>query len=293
VDEAYFKKFKPLAEAIWQVDPDIVLVVGDFDYRERIKDPFKFGGTSSGISTLAAHQQILQLAKKHGREVWFDVHVWTDGPRPDATLPATFSFIDALEKLADGAKFKVAVFELNANSHGMRRALANALAIQAIERDGRIAVVASANALQPDGQNDNGWDQGLLFLNPSQVWLQPPGYVTQLFSRHYQPQAVPCRLTGTDAIDVTVKLSKDGKTLVLHVVNPTDRAVPAEIALSGYAPTKKEARVVELAGPLTATNTAVRPKAVVPQERRWEHDQKGGKAVYEFPPHSVTVITWE
>ena len=31
-------------------------------------------------------------------------------------------------------------------------------------------VTTSANCLQPDGQNDNGWDQGLLFLNPSQVW---------------------------------------------------------------------------------------------------------------------------
>src|SRR5205807_8852028 len=103
-------------------------------------DPFHFGGTSSGITTLAVHQQILQLAKQHDREVWFDVHVWTDGPRPDATLAGAFSLADALEKLADGAKFKVAVFELNANNHSMKRALANALAIQAIERDGRIAV---------------------------------------------------------------------------------------------------------------------------------------------------------
>ena len=294
VDEAYFKKFKALAEAIWQVDPDVVLVVGDFDYRELIKDPFKFGGTSSGITTLATHRQILQLAKEHGREVWFDVHVWTDGPRPDATLPATFSFIDALEKIADGARFKVAVFELNANSHGMRRALANALAIQAIERDGRISVVASANALQPDGQNDNGWDQGLLFLNPAQVWLQPPGYVTQLFSRHYQPQQVPRRVQAPkDTIDVTAERSKDGKTLVLRVVNPTDQPVPAEIVLSGYTPAKKEVRVVELAGPLTATNTAARPRAIVPQERRWAHERNDGKAAYSFAPRSVTVITWE
>ena len=53
--------------------------------------------------------------------------------------PLSNEVIAKIEKwIADGAKFKVAVFELNANSHGMRRALANALAIQAIERDGRI-----------------------------------------------------------------------------------------------------------------------------------------------------------
>jgi alpha-L-arabinofuranosidase len=294
VDETYFKKFKPLAEAIWKADPEIVLVVGDFDYRQPIRDPFHFGGTSSRITTLATHQRILQLARQHGREVWFDVHVWTDGPRPDASLAGTLSLIDALEKLADGARFKVAVFELNANNHSMRRALANALAIQAIERDGLIAVVASANALQPDGQNDNGWNQGLLFLNPSQVWLQPPGYVTQLYSRHYQPRSVSCRVSGmTDSIDAIARLSADGKSLVLHVVNPTDQAAPADIVLSGYTPGKKDARVIELSGPLAATNTASQPNAVVPQERGWSHELLDGKAAYSFPPRSMTVIRWE
>jgi hypothetical protein len=294
VDESYFKKFKPLAEAIWKKAPDIVIVVGDFDYREVIRDPFQVRGSSSGITTLAAHRQILQLAKEHDREVWFDVHVWTDGPRPASTLPGAFSLIDALEKIGDGARFKVAVFELNAQSHGVRRALANALAIQAIERDGRIALVASANGLQPDGQNDNGWNQGLLFLNPSKVWLQPPGYVTQLFSRSYQPRLVESRVTGAEnALDVTVKRSEDGKKLVLQAVNPTDRPVPAEIRLSGYQPGRDEARVTELSGDLAARNTAVQPKAIVPQDRRWTHGLKDGKASYSFPPRSVTVIEWE
>ena len=101
-----------------------------------------------------------------------------------------FSFADALDKMADGARHKVVVFEFNAGNHAQKRALANALAINAVERDGRLPIVTSANCLQPDGQNDNGWDQGLLFLNPSQVWLQPPGYVTQMFSRNYLPHAV-------------------------------------------------------------------------------------------------------
>jgi alpha-L-arabinofuranosidase len=294
VDEGYFKKFKPLAEAIWKADPNIIIVVGDFDYHEVIRDPYQFRGTSSGITTLADHRRILQLAKEHGREVWFDVHVWTDGPRPGSTLPGALSLIDALEKTGDSARFKVAVFELNAQNHGVRRALANALAVQAIERDGRIAVVASANALQPDGQNDNEWNQGLLFLNPSQGWLQPPGYVTQLFSRHYQPRLVETRVTGVEgALDVNAKLSADGKKLVLQAVNPTDQPVPAEIRLSGYAPGKDEARVTELSGELAARNSAAQPRAVLPQERRWTHGLKEGKARCSFPPRSVTIIEWE
>ncbi len=84
------------------------------------------------------------------------------------------------------------------------------------ERDGRIPIATSANGLQPDGQNDNGWNQGLLFLNPSQVWLQPPGYVTQMLSHNYLPQAVKCDVTGVEGgLDAVATRSEDGKTLVL------------------------------------------------------------------------------
>ncbi len=294
IDEKYFKKFKPLAEAIWKNDPNVILAVGDFDYREPIRDPFNFRGSSSGITTLKTHQQILRLAKQHNREVWFDVHVWTGGPRPNSTLAGALSLIDALEKIAGGARFKVTVFELNANNHTMRRALANALAIQAIERDGRIAIVSSANGLQPDGQNDNGWNQGLLFLNPSKTWLQPPGYVTQMFSRHYQPRFVECRVTGAkDTLDVNAKLSQDGKSLLLQAVNPTDQPVPAEIVLSGFAPKTNEAQVTELSGTLAAANMAKHPNAIVPHEHHWKHGVKDGHASYTFPPRSITMVKWE
>ena len=46
--------------------------------------------------------------------------------------------------------------------------------MNAIERDGRLPIVTSANGLQPDGQNDNGWDQGLLFLNPRRSGCNRP-----------------------------------------------------------------------------------------------------------------------
>ena len=98
-----------------------------------------------------------------------------------------------------------------------------------IERDGRLPIVTSANGLQPDKQNDNGWDQGLLFLNPSKVWLQPPGYVTQMLSRNYLPQRVKCEVTGTkDELDVTAKRSEDGTTLVLQVVNVGDQPITTD-----------------------------------------------------------------
>jgi hypothetical protein len=243
VDTEYAAKFEAIAQAIWAQDPNVILVVGDFLYEQRITDPCNIRGAASRITSLAGQQRILQFAKQHNREVWFDLHVGTEGPRPDSTLDGMFSFADALDRMAAGAKHKVAVFEFNAGNHAHKRAIANALALGAIVRDGRIAIVTSANCLQPDGQNDNGWDQGLLFLNPSQVWLQPPGYVTQMFSHTRLAQVVKCEVTVAGAnnhspvpLEVTATRSDDGKALALQAVNLTDKPVSAQIHVEGFVP---------------------------------------------------------
>jgi len=293
VDDSYFAKFAPLAEAIWARDPQTIVGVGDFVYGQPIADPLKVEGAASGIRSLAAHQRILQLAQAHGREVWFEVHVGTDGPRPDATFGALFSYLDALTKLADGAKFKVVVFEFNAGNHTQKRALANALALNALERDGRVPVAVSANALQPYGQNDNGWDQGLLFLNQSQVWLHPPGWVTRMVSTNYQPRHVPVDVSDDAGLGVCAARSADGKVLVVRVVNVGDRPVPAALRLEGFAPSKPVAHVEELTAPLDARNTADDPTTVQPHVTDWQHEFAHGEVRRVFLAHGFTVVRFE
>jgi hypothetical protein len=294
VDDGYFKKFQAVAEVIWAKDPAIILIVGDFAYHKVITDPFNFTGADSGITSLAGQQKILQLAKQHDREVWFDVHVGTDGPRPDSSLESMFSYIDAMDKIAAGARHKVLIFELNAGNHSQRRALANALAINAIERDGRLPITCSANGLQPDGQNDNDWDQGLLFLNPSQVWLQPPGYVTKLYSKNFEPVEVRSRVSDSNNdLDVSSQLSQDGKTLVLKVVNTGEQVVPASILIRGYSPTHHTAEVGELSGPLGAMNTAAMPHQIQVIQRHLLLHSQTGETKCDFQPHSVTVIKFK
>ena len=290
VNEAYWKKFEPVAKAIWTKDPSVVIVVGDFAYSKKIDDPYNFTGAASRITTLDVHRKILQLAKQYGAEVWFDVHINTDGPRPD--FGGTMSYIDALEKIADGAKHRVVIFEFNAGNHTQRRALANAAAINAVERDGRLPIALSANCLQPDGQNDNDWDQGLLFLNPAQVWLQPPGYVTQMVSSAYQPLVVKSEVSESngDDLDVSVTKSLDGETLVLKVVNFSDSAVSASLDIGGFRTTKPFATVTTLAAPLDGRNTASKPKAVNPERTDWEIGLDEGDLIRTFPAYSFTVI---
>jgi len=291
VNENYWQKFKLIAEAMWAKDPQLVLIVGDFCYHQTISDPFHFTGADGGITSLAAQQKILQLARQHDREVWFDVHVGTDGPRPD--FGGTLSYIDALDKIADGAKHRVVIFEFNAGNHSQRRALANAAAINLVERDGRIPLACSANCLQPDGQNDNDWNQGLLFLNPSQVWLQPPGYVTQVFSRNYQPLLVASQVQGDTGLDVNAKRTENGKVLLVQVVNPTPQSAPAILQLNAFVPSHPKAQVTELAGPLSATNTAEEPTRLKPRSFSWEHKLRKGNTDFTFAPFSVTLIRFE
>jgi alpha-L-arabinofuranosidase len=125
------------------------------------------------------------------------------------------------------------------------------------------------------------------------VWVQPPGYVMRMISQSYQGIVLPAELTSAEGLDVTALRSEDGKSVVLRVVNLSATARPARIQLDGFASTKPDANVTELAAPLDAQNTAADPKAVSPTTKRWRHGLTDGAATYEFPPHSFTVISIE
>ncbi|MDR3459712.1 MAG: DUF1080 domain-containing protein [Verrucomicrobiae bacterium] len=294
VNNTYYQKFQAVAQAIWAVDTNVILVVGDFSYHSVITDPFNFGGADSGITTLATHQQIMQLAQTNNRAVWFDVHVWTDGPGADNSLAGMFSYDTALGQIANGANYQVVVFELNANNHSQRRALGNALAINAIERDGRLPITTSANGLQPDGQNNNGWDQGLLFLNQSNVWLQPPGYVTQMYAANFQPLEIQSSVADpNNDLDVSAEGSQDGSQLVLQVVNLNSSPESATINISGFVPTNPAAAVQVLAALQSSVNTAQAPLGFVPANISWQHHFNGGNTTYTFAANSVTTITFQ
>ena len=294
VNEDYWRKFKALAEAIWAKDAGVVLVVGDFAYDKVIEDPYNFSGAPR-IRTLAAHKKILDLEREHGREVWFDVHVGTEEPPAPNGMPGVRSFIEQLGRISPGAKYRVVVFEFNAGNHALKRALANACAINQLERMGdRVAIACSANCLQPYKQNDNDWNQGLLFLSPSQVWAQPPYYVTQMVSRHYLPLCVKTEATSAgNALDATATRSEDGKTLTLQVVNTGKTAMPARIMLDGFVPGKRAAHATVLTGDWDAINTPEEPERIKPSESEWQYELKAGAVSRTFPGYSFTVLQFK
>jgi hypothetical protein len=200
-----------------------------------------------------------------------------------------FSYDNALAQIAGGADYNVVVFELNANHHDQGRALGNALAINAAERDGRLPVVTSANCLQPDGENDNGWDQGLLFLNPYEIWLQPPGFVTQMYHDNYQPQEVWTSVSDpNNDLDVTAERNQNGSALVLKAVNVNDVSESATINLFDFIPGNSIATVQVLSADLSATDTAQDPLSVIPTTTNWTYTNN---TTWTFAPNSVTTIS--
>lgn len=294
VNDDYWKKFQPLAQAIWAKDPSVIPVVGDFAYGKVIQDPYHFDGGAAAKS-LVAHREILEFARAKGQEVWFDIHIGTDHPPEPHGLRSERSYIEQLGKIAPGARYKVVIFEYNSGNHAMKRALSNALATNEVERIGDLLPIAcAANGLQPDGQNDNGWDQGLLFLDPGKVWLQPPGYLVQMIRKNVQPLLVKSDLKGpADTMSVNAKRSDDGKILVLQVVNWGDAPRPTRIQIKSFVPSQPIAKVEQLAGPLEAVNTAAKPDQIKPRCSEWIHHMAGGTAEYSFPARSITIVRFE
>ena len=295
VNDEYWKKFKPLAEAIWSKDAAIVPVVGDFAYGQHIADPYQFKGAPH-ITSLAAHKKILDFAAAAHKPVWFDVHINNDNPRdPEGQIAVLGELIDWLGKISPGADFKICIFEENAGNHAVRRALGHARAINGLQRlADRVPIVCAANCLQPDGQNDNGWDQGLLFLNPSQVWGQPSYYVTQMIAKNYLPRCVKADVRNAgNGLDVTARASDDGRVLTLQVMNPDNANVAAHIRLDDFTPSLPAVRVAEIMGELNDTNTTDAPRRVVPTDRIWKAQFEKGEAAYTFPARSFTILRFE
>jgi hypothetical protein len=289
VDETYWRKFEAIAKAVWAEDPQIILIVGDFEYRSPITDPLNFQGAPR-ITSLAAHQKILDLAKEHGREVWFDVHIWNDSPGDaPGRIAALASFDSVLARLSPGASYKLCVLEENSGNHAVRRALAHAETVHGLIRMAdRVPVVCAANALQPDRQNDNGWDQGFLFLNAAKVWAQPPLYVTRMISTNRPAKRVEVETSGA-AASLDVLAFGDGETACLLVANTGNEWSRTRVAFAGLAAPPADVSLTQLTGPLEAANGADDPDRVVPWERTVRADE-AGRLEITFPSRSYSVV---
>ena len=185
-------------------------------------------------------------------------------------------------------KMKCAIFEENGNIHNIQRMLGHEITMNAVRKMGNFVLTScQANALQPNGQNDNGWDQGQVFFNSHQVWHQPTSYCVQMDKRWHQPQCVECIAESNPLMDVAAMLSKDRRTLVLHIVNTSAEQEELEVDLFSFGhPRKAIAETIH--GNLQAENTDKRPQYVIPQTVKATTDGR-----HTIAPHSYTLLIYK
>jgi hypothetical protein len=260
VNAEYYQRFQSIAPAIWSKDPDLILVVGDFGYDNVITDPYHFTGSWSGITSLSAQKQILDLAKSKDREVWFDIHINTDAPPDPKNIPAILSFSNQLGIISPGAKYKLVCFELNTfSSHSLARALANADAINALERIGdRLAMVCSANCLQ-------------------------------MASANYLPSCLAATLSENPGglFNVTASKSLEGNEISIKFVNGSSQAATFKLSFDRFLPVGSPFSITTLTGAPNAVNTAENPLVVKPAS---ETLTSSANQEFKFPANSFTVI---
>jgi alpha-L-arabinofuranosidase len=116
--------------------------------------------------------------------------------------------------------------------------------------------------------------------------METTGLVLQLYRAHYGQ--VPLRLEQDfDPLDVAAALTKDGKTLTVGVMNPTDAEVELLLSLSGKAPAGPVTRW-HINGPSASThNTPGKPRLVDIQRT----DGSGTSASLHVPPLSCAVFS--
>jgi alpha-L-arabinofuranosidase len=289
VDDGFAAKFNALARAIWAKDPAMTLTVGDFEYHDVIADPDHVTGAYSGLTSLSAYRSILDTAAAMHGHLAIDLHVWNSDPLfVPHLVDVVASFDKWVQRYQPSVDYRINIFELNADQHDVSRALANAVAISLFESKGnRVSVVTSANALQPDGQNNDGWNQGLIFFDTQRSWLQPPGYVNQMIANSYLPTAVQAN-TSNPALTVTAKTS--GGQLSLQVINNSGDYQTPTVNLTGFTPTTQTVRVTQIRGNLGDQNNAGNVNQVTPTSTIAAITLNGSSFNYQVPPHSFTIL---
>lgn len=110
-----------------------------------------------------------------GDRVLWDAHV--GGDYLSNALDSWNLLLAMDERFRDlGSQMKLGVFEENGYHHGLRRALGHARQNNRFQRLGtRFTIDTTANCLQAQSRNNNGWDQGAVFYLPNMTWPSPLG----------------------------------------------------------------------------------------------------------------------
>jgi len=267
--EEYVQRFKMLSAAMRQKDSSLKLVNAAWWRPESANMEYVF-------------------RELNGQADYWDLHVGGDDPEAGlATDKQLTDMLGRFRKWDPETKMKIAVFEENGSKHGIQRALGHATNMNAIRKHSEDVLTSSpANALQPDRQNDNDWNQGQIFFTSDQVWGMPPFYAQKMQTENHLPLRVKTSTNG--ALNLSAAKSENSKELVLYVVNTGVNAINAKIEFDGFENRKPEVKVSTLYGNLLGHNTVKKQKEYITGYSKVQMAANEGE--YCFKAFSYTIL---
>lgn len=268
--EHYVERFHVLYDAIHPVYPDLVFINAAW-WRADQEDMMEY-----------------VFRELDGKSELWDYHPWTDEVNQAKGVENDLNNIKRLfNKWNPESTMHIAILEENGNTHSLHRALSHAVMLNIVRRmNGFVELDSPANALEPYLQNDNGWNQGQIFFNSSQVWCQPPYYAQQMAASHHQPVLLSPTFRNA-SLNLTATRNEDGTKIVFHIVNSSSREQKVKLAISNIGEIKAINGVSLSSRNLTDHNTPQNPENVVPSTFTVTEPQVA------LAPYSYTVIEVE
>lgn len=286
ISVAYNECIKKFALAAWEVDPEMHISVSNNISSNM--NSFKYDGAQYVLA-----KELFNWFIKQGKA---DNLVW------DAHYSSSTNFADSegfLHEMAidlqkdllkdTGHKLTLCNLEENGSRCDWDRGLAHAHNWNTVQRLGNhFEMLGTANTFQPYKQHTT-WDQGRIHYTFDAMWFMPSAYIDEKISSDWHFNVVEATSSNEASLDVTAKLSDDGKSMQLCVVNLSDSPKDAVINLKDFA-CKSKAEAWMIGGcNLNETNTYEKQNNVVPSVNEVKASKANWK--YTFPKYSYTIIT--
>ncbi len=281
------EKTAALADAVHKVDPSFNILAGSIGHMPSVLPK---------PQVLKQWGQLLD-GKIVGYAMFPYVGGWGDGKQWEQMI---------VQNRASSGSIKVYCQEVNGGIHNLLRGLADAQFNSICEQHADdLAAVTYCGLVEADAFPDNGWEQGRIFFNSHQCWLQPAGWVGKMAAGAYLPLGVACDTTvpaitgeaygqprahiqGVPLLSVTACRDPATSKLALKVVNIANVPIAADIALGGISAIPEMVNVAVLSGNnLKTFNTAEDPQRLHPIDQQIKI---APRFTYTFPAYSYTVF---
>ncbi len=267
--DRYIEKFKAMASAMREKDPDIVLI--------------------NGIMWKSRQPEMMEKVFKalDGISEYWDIHVSSDGKNGLGVDKLLRNVRALFKKWNPDTQMKCAILEENGQTHSLGRALGHAATMNSVRRHADFVMTSCpANALEAWEKNINGWSQGQIFFTNDKVWGMPPFYAQKMETQNILPNVIKTAPTGGD-LDTSAAISDDGSELAVYIVNFSAKPVKAQFDIKNSPSTWQLKKMTSLsADTLDAENTPDNPMAVYPVSTEF----KAGETSPILPPLSYSVL---